>query len=407
MTLTFKKRLSLYSELSIQWILLLKPLVDMFYSLVVLDYISLLYVCLLFLYYILNNKMKLYKIDFFIVVYLLLITIGLLRDFSGSSLTIYIKIISPYILFYIGRMCRYDERKYFSTMYIGFTIAFIIDLILFLSNQGRIAWGGANTFKGFYFFKTDLAVALINYFFLLIVMNIEHLKKAKIIVPALLTIVLLFYSNSRIALLALLIEIFLLMLFVYENKHGRKFKINFKIVSTIVLSIIVGIVILKLIGSSNFFAKNGFISFKFNSINDLFSSYNTQGRSRVWTQVIENFKNANIIQKLIGVKFNTTTFNLTSTSIINTHSSYFGYLYSIGFVGCFAVFAIHFLLIKKANSLNNRLHFYVLLMYMSVFLFFGLSNNTYEFTNLTWNYFFTAGLLYNSGSKTNIKNKQI
>jgi hypothetical protein len=82
---------------------------------------------------------------------------GLAIAYGGNMAEIF-KIISPFVFFVLVAYAA--DRWLIYALAIGAVLNIIINAGLFPFNFAWVNWGGSITFKGFYFFKTDLAYSL-------------------------------------------------------------------------------------------------------------------------------------------------------------------------------------------------------------------------------------------------------
>lgn len=286
----------------------------------------------------------------------------------------------------------------------GYIIAFLVDIVALAMRKGFVYWGHAFTFTGFYFFKTDIGVALLWVMFLVIFSN-EWWKNRKIrsyfIVGLSLLMVVL--SNSRMTLILTLFLFVISFLHYRETKTGHFVKIKFKFIFLGICVVICGIYFVRFLGKTPFFADNGFISFEFEKISDLYSAGNLQGRDAIWNYLLERFNSENLVKRIFGVSLNSYIGGNTYLSGLSSHNIFVGILYSFGYFGLILFISFICVLIMKLNKESDRQIFYATLFSMSLLLIYGISVNTHEFTNYTWNFGFMVGYLYNDYRKISIR----
>jgi hypothetical protein len=100
--------------------------------------------------------------------YLLLYTLAIVAYFyflmgealtQGGSLSAIFKIVSPFVFFVLVVLA--DDRWVMYALVIAAVLTIVVNAALLPFGIGWVQWGGVHTFKGFYFFKTDLAYALV------------------------------------------------------------------------------------------------------------------------------------------------------------------------------------------------------------------------------------------------------
>lgn len=388
---TKKYRIKLVSVSSL---LFLKPIIDIFYQIRFLDIIILFFALLLLLNQITKKYLEKNKVDVFILLLLIMYSAILLKDYSYYSLNTYIKIVSAYILYFIGRLATENIDVCLEFFKLGSEIAMGINVIALLLGKGMKTWGTAQTLTGLYAFKTDMAVALITLIIILITERKKNVKDVSILIVALLLLIM---TNSRISILVGLAIFALGFLYYKEMKSKGKYilKINIKLVLLIFLVAITSIYILRFLGKTSLFSKMGFISLNFNKLNDLFSDSNTQGRNHIWIQIMSDFEKHGFVDKLFGISIDNNIAAIMNATNVSAHNLYLAIIYGIGFCGIVVTILFMFGILKKLNSTKNRRLFYVALMYICMFLVFGISVNTNEFTNYSWPFMLFIGMLFN------------
>lgn len=140
-------------------ILSFKLLADMFPSIHLLDYVAL--AAALVALVVLGKdlaRVRLGMCDAIAVALLMLIALNAYQDQEGVSIAI--KMGSAFAIYFLGRA---SIRGFGDVLQIlTYTSAAVVaaNLLLLGMGDGFQGWGGARTFSGFYFFKTDLASAM-------------------------------------------------------------------------------------------------------------------------------------------------------------------------------------------------------------------------------------------------------
>lgn len=76
----------------------------------------------------------------------------------GGSLSEIFKIVSPFVFFVLVAYAA--DRWLIYALATGAVLTIVVNAALLPFDYGWVSWGSVNTFKGYYFFKTDLAYAL-------------------------------------------------------------------------------------------------------------------------------------------------------------------------------------------------------------------------------------------------------
>lgn len=395
------------SIFNMKYLLLVKPMVDMLWNLSILNYFIMLYAMLILLIEYRDLKVRIKNIDFLIVVGVCLIFIAFLRETNYSDIRLLFKLLSPFALYYIGRNTKEDPETLVSYMRKGYILAFFVDLLALVLGKGFVYWGSALTFKGFYYFKTDIGVALLWLIFLVLFDKnwmIRHKILSFGLVSASLLMVLL--SNSRITLILLGILAVIRFFYSYEKKTGHLIQIHTNVIIIGACAMVLGLFLIRYLSNSAFFINKGFISFNFETLSDLYSSENLQGRNAIWDYLLVRFNSETLANRLLGVNNKSIVGESQFFSGYTSHSLYIGVLYSFGYLGSALLLAYIVVLILKLNQEKNRIVFYTTLFSMIIFLIYGISVETYKFVNYTWNFALWSGILYsNCVKKERIKDK--
>lgn len=349
-------------------IFFLKPIVDLLYQYKVLD-IILCGLCICFLF--INGKpFRFCNIDYIVLALILMFTISCFNDPNG--LIIYIKITSAFLLYFLGRLHYIKWPQLVYQLQKGFFIVWLITLYSFISKEGFIAWGNTQTFTSYYFFKTDLAAAMVQFIIVTFTMNSLHKIDYIIILTCIFFILL---SNAR--MYYFIIFIISSLIFIHKWKPYIRIKFNLKLYFGIALSIIL---LLILMNNLSYILGDNFLLFNFKDISDLMSGANTQGRDVIWERVYRYFNQQNFITRLFGV-------DLVSDmrgGEHNAHSLYLKVLFSIGYIG-FILYTLFFILaMKYINSVKNNRLYYITACFTITYLLSGISNAALEFSQLTW-----------------------
>ncbi|GBL45097.1 hypothetical protein SFMTTN_0901 [Sulfuriferula multivorans] len=158
--------LPLFSSVPLLFLVLAKPLTDAFYEVgaVKYGYILLLGLASLFARYGMafqgvatdpRNKSLLAYIGLIALYFFFLF--GLAVTYGGPPSEIF-KIISPFVFFVLVAYAA--DRWMIYALAAGAVLTICVNAALLPFDFGWIQWGSVHTFKGYYFFKTDLAYAL-------------------------------------------------------------------------------------------------------------------------------------------------------------------------------------------------------------------------------------------------------
>ena len=382
---------------NIKYLMLIKPIIDMLWNISLLNYFIMLYAIVILVIEYRDSKIRVKNIDLFIIIALWLIAISFVHEMNSTTVRALLKLVSPFILYYIGRNTKEDPSVLMHYMCNGYILAFLIDIIALILGKGFVYWGHALTFTGFYFFKTDIGVALLWLMFLIVFNEIWFCKrKIRALIMLSISFVMIILTNSRMTLILTLFLAVISFLYYREKNTGHPIKVRLRLILLGICALIIGICLIRFLGNTAFFVNNGFIAFNFEKLSDLYSAGNLQGRDAIWNYLMEKFNSECFFKKMFGVSLNSYISGDTYLSGLSSHNIYIGILYSFGYFGSM-LFVIYIgVLIRKLNSEKNRILFYATLFSMSLLLIYGISVNTHEFTNYTWNFGLLTGLLYNN-----------
>lgn len=155
-----------FSSLPLLFLVMAKPLTDAFYEVeaVKYGYILLLGFASLFAKFghivqgvppDTRNK-SLFAYIWLITLYFVF-QFGLVLAYGGSLSEIF-KIISPFVFFVLVAYAA--DRWLIYALAAGAVLVIVVNAVFLPFGYGWVMWGSVNTFKGYYFFKTDLAYAL-------------------------------------------------------------------------------------------------------------------------------------------------------------------------------------------------------------------------------------------------------
>ena len=200
------------------------------------------------------------------------------------------------------------------------------------------------------------------------------------------TVFLIFLSNTRIAYLCTIIILYIFYLYKKKSKNIFKFK-------TFIVFFLLGfgsIYLLKFLSKTSIFINNKFISIKFDSLSDLFNGSNTQGRNLIWQLLLSKFNSTKLLTRVFGAGMN---FNsIYGLSGLNEHSTYIKVLINTGYfvLLTFIIFILKtFLIIRKTKC---RKLFFITLSVFSIYLIIGISVPTIMYTNFSWIPMFLIGV---------------
>ncbi|GIM33803.1 O-antigen ligase family protein [Paraclostridium bifermentans] len=379
-------------------IVFLKPIFDMLWKFKILDIMIMSLVYLVTPMYLLKNKYKIEFIDLLFIFLITLFTLSFLKKADSASFKDYIKIISNLYMFFIGKMIlNRDEKDKF--LIISFSVVAFVNLIYLLTGIGFTYWGDSKTFRGIYFFKTDLALAILQSIIFIRLMKYsksEKLKTISNIYIFLISPILIFLSNSRMYLLLYFIVIYLILNENAEKKGRKTYRYDLKFFLKIGIIFICLIFLYSTITSKiPWFREQNLLGFKIEKFSDLFNESNSQGRNVIWSKVIHVFNSSSIIDKFTGVDLVSDRV-LHNGSYYDSHNNYIKILFTTGYLGGITCLIILVDTMKKLNSLTDLKFKYTCLILLTVYVVSSISYPSIIYTQQSWIIFLYIGMLNNN-----------
>ena len=429
---------------SVYFLLFFKPIVDMLWDVAILDYALLAYAIAILAYNLIKRPdvFKRFRLmDYLCFAILFLMVMAFFRNTDGFR--VFIKTASQFILFFIGRYCHEETDKCITALrYSSFVVVGVNALVLFIgffNGLGFQMWGGALTFSGTYYFKSDLALAMTQC--LIFILFVKKLRWYNYTL-AVLASVMIFFSHSKTAFIIAFIIfglVFLYKISRFFKRHVRIF--DLRMIATTVICVALAITSLFVLsklpiaeslghttlsidssqaqedllltdedkadidadgdGKPDIDNVNGDFSYAFikgeikKALLKFFTPANTQGRSDIWRLFFEDFSSREPIEKIFGIDFVSDQFHEAGSDVArNSHSSYFKTLYSLGFVGLILFFVFMFYTLIKLQKTKHKLNFFVTLSLTVIALASSLTVSTVEYTQTSWIPMLFLGLLF-------------
>lgn len=360
-------------------IIFLKPIVDMFYQYKLLDYV-LMSIVVLCLPLVIRKIKVITVIDILVASIALIYTFTLLRTMIGGFA--YIKVISGLLMYFLGRGSIYKLEQCKSSLVLASIIVIGVNAIIFVMGEGFTSWGASTTFKGLYFYKTDLGIAMIQAAAAILFFGSikRELKFALISMSGLLVL----FSNSRASIIIFVCIMYFYYLFNREQKSVNKTtSVSLRVVLGSLFAVTIAIMMVVKLQTLTMFADFHFLGFS--DISNVAS--NTQGRNLIWFQIWESFKSNPIFNQIFGVDLSSDNWNG-----YESHNSYLKILYNTGYLGLTLFVTFVFKYSTKLNYLRDRELFYFNLSALAIFLIQSISQSSIAFTQMTWGFMFFAGL---------------
>ncbi len=377
--------------------LFLKQIVDMLYQYKILDYAMVIFGVLLLCHKIWKDKIYLQLKEFICVADLLVIALACVYVMSflryPSAYGIFFKVESVVLLYFLGRVYGQDILRHGTLLAgVGYGIIYANFLYRFYQFGFKfVVTGPEETLLnrgGFYYYKTDLAVAILIAMIFIYLFSEKKFLKWFTIVPVCGYMVL--YSGARMQKIIIIFIYACMVLSEIVNKRKCNIAISKRIVEivsvAVLLLVVVFFVLLQCIPyevlSADATIETGAGSF----IEKLMHS-----RHIVWREVLEYFTEQPLGTRLFGIDLETEY--LHNAKGIRAHSFYIKQLYATGYVGCLLVVAFLTRLWKKVAQCADRKIICAVVMLWMMFLGSGISIESMESTQMSWFPFLFAGVL--------------
>ncbi len=361
-----------------------KLIVDMFPAFALLDYAMLVSALMLFVAALREfAKIKLGLIDAAALFVGLLLVRNALYDPEGAVIAV--KIASALLLFFVGRVVWRGIDQVLRCLWIAAITVLVVNSVTLATGVGFQIWGGgANTFSGMYFFKTDLASAMC--FVVILALFYEKPWRVLRIAVVVAASILLLLSNARAYYFILpCLLLFRWMLY-------KKVRLGVRHAAVVAIIIVAMLFVLRFLGTTEFFQSMHFISFDFESFADLFNGSNTQGRDYLFAVQMGRVADSSLMNQLFGNGF-TGDVVLMNGALYAAHSLYIGTIFNLGYVGMALVVAIVLAAIIRARCISNQAIGYFAISLAVTLLVSGISFDVLQYTANTWTPFFVFGVV--------------
>ena len=330
-----------------------------------------------------------------LIIFFFVVLNSFLIKTDDQSTKIFLKITFSCFMFFIGVYDRgfFKDSKRISLLCLCFIF---IELLLSLNSTGYQFWGDTKTFSGYFFFKTDFALAVvislsyILYFF-------QYRKRIQYCF-ILISVYLVYIANSRIHLVSAF-----LIIAVYFSRRVLLKKSQQYILIWIPVILCVFYIINIIVSQLN--TSNNYLTIDFNNF---FTAGNLQGRDQIWTVLLKKFSVADEIGKFFGlglsadIQINNKFAEDNNSN--NAHNNYLYILISLGYLGSvlFLLFSllsiIRFVKLSKIYREDKKRSILLLMFITNTIIFFtsSFSTATLIFQQHTWFYLYSVGILYNS-----------
>ena len=412
-----------------------KQIVDLIYEIKALDVVMVLFAIGLIVYKFIKQKSffsyfikHLCLTDYLIVILAFLYLFSLSKNLNGLSACI--KIESAMLIYFLGRVYADEIMKHGHKLALAGYIIIYSNLIYMAAHQiylkctgmyfpwepYEIANGG-----GLYYYKTDLGLGFV--FAVLFIYLFGKNKWLKLITSFVISPLVLLGTDARMGqavMCAMLVALLIRDLTMYirkkretvtaEIKDGAEVaaiksenesKANIKAVRAInVIFIIAAILVLSVfiaiqvspVKDTDYYG-TGVSEELDDRIEDIFHS-----RHVIWWDTFHYMANESFVTRLFGV-------DLTSLPGHNqrhmmSHCLYVNMFYAIGYLGITLMMIFLYRTMTAAVKQNDEKKFLVIALWM-IFLVFGISADTMEYTQVSWFPFMMAGMVLTQSDSVN------
>lgn len=282
-----KSDLPPFSSVPLLFLVMVKPLSDAFYEVTAVKYI---YMLLLGFFVFFARCGQLYQgvaIDprnkslfpyTWLTVLYFVFLFGLVVAYPGSLSDVF-KIVSPFVFFILVAFVA--DRWIVYALAVGAVLTICVNAVLLPFDYGWAQWGSVRTFKGYYFFKTDLAYALC-FSTLIYALYVRNTITPALVLLVSIAAVQIVLANSRLNYLTFLITVIFIA-----------FKSGISLRSSVRLGLIFMMLALIIMLVYDPTKMLGFDT----SNEDAF----TQGRSVIWTSLLVGMANFSPLEWLFGL----------------------------------------------------------------------------------------------------------
>ena len=286
----------------------------------------------------------------------------------GGSLSVIFKIVSPFAFFVLVAFA--NDRWLIHALALASVLTIVVNAALLPFDFGWTQWGSVRTFKGYYFFKTDLAYALV-FSLLIVAFYLQNRITPLLGLLMLLVAVQVVFANSRLNYLTLLCVFFFLAL-----KQG--FSARLLLVYG-ALATAVGVIAFLVIDPSQLL---GF------DVSDMGSF--SQGRNDIWAGLWTGMKQFTLSEWLFGRGYFGDSALLAEHSaagqkIHNAHNELLHLVTTQGLVGLCVYAGLWFGMYRMCRAADAPPWARgTLAVAIVIFLFQGLTTVTSPFATKTW-----------------------
>lgn len=375
----------------------LKQIVDMFYQWQFLDYGMVLFALCLIVFYSLKNKKYLqFKerviwVDYIVFGLMVVYSISFVRNLSFYGT--FFKVESAFLLYFLGRIYG---KKLFTH---GRILAIISYLIVYSNFIYRFIEFGCRFTVGigeegllnsgaFYYYKTDLAVALLLSIIFIYFFGKVTILKWFTIFPVVGYMI--FYSGARMEMAVLLVIYLVILLHALLSRFQKQYILGKK--TRIIIYVLLSVLVIGLFIGIQWLP---YESYEFKVVDENGNATILEkifhSRHVIWWNILHYFSDQSIVTRLFGIDLGSECMH----SIVGdrAHSLYVKQIYAIGYVGCLSMTLFVASILAKVGRCVERRNAYMVLCLWVMFLLTGVSIESIELTQMSWFPMIFAGAL--------------
>ncbi len=379
--------------------LFLKQIVDMFYQYKILDYGMVVFGVVLLCIKIWKDKIYLQLKEFlcpadFVVVALMLVYVAAFLRYPAAY-GIFFKVESAFLIYFLGRVYGREIMQHGKVLawagYIAVYLNFFYRFYLFgfrlflqpgeedLLNRG-----------GMYYYKTDLAVAVIIAMIFIYMFSEVKVLKWFTIIPVCGYMVL--YSGARMQQAIIIAVYGFIILNEIEKRKNKRLIPGPKFMKYVsVAAILITVCVFAALEIFPFEAYGEEVALSADWLNSKIERI-MHSRQAVWWGILQYFSEQPLLTKAMGIDLETEY--LHNSVGIRAHSMYIKQIYATGYVGCILLVLFISNILKKLSVQEDRKLAYIVIMLWIMFLGSGLTIESIEATQMSWFPMLFAGMLF-------------
>lgn len=241
----------------------------------------------------------------------------------GGGYVDFLKLLSIPLFYFLGRF-SYGYYIHGKVLFWISIVCLVVFFVAVFMGYGYQYWGSIETFTGGYFFKTDLALAVLIFTALIFVYSESRSRVLWLVF--FMSAYVIWASNARIAFAGLGVTLF----FYAQSRGYLRFGVkNFLIITCL------GCLFLVLLMSADWTDSSVLLV----DFSDFFGEKNLQGRNWIWVALIEAYGDYPILKKIVGGGFDADIVATNQYSLAfaldgsRAHNSFLYLLLALGLVG--------------------------------------------------------------------------